>query len=124
MAFEDIKVEGVDLKPLAQGRGIVGVATPALLIKQMWYAESFVQKDKKRWVRKSGSVSMKRFARNLLLKKDETAVAWFDNKSGLNNQERSDKNISRIASERQATKSSRKKVKNGKTTKVEVVVSK
>lgn len=113
--------DNVPQEPVKGQRGEVGVATPALQIKQLWYATNFtMQGQKESRVRKRGSLSLKRFAHSLLTdsNKEQAALAktWLTSKHGKNNQQRSEKNAGRIALERQATKSSRKKQKQGKAT--------
>lgn len=68
--------------------------------------------------KKSNYPSLKQFARELASEGDALAKDWLDHKSGSLNEERSDKNKSRISLEKQATKSARKKKKagGGKTT--------
>lgn len=100
----------------AGDRGIVGTATPSLTVKQQWHAKCFKESDandrnnhrKTTWKRLPKTPSLKRFARELAASGDATAKAWLDNKLGSNSEKRSDKNIARVALERQATKASRK----------------
>jgi hypothetical protein len=98
--------------------GIVGQPTPSLTIKQRWHEEHFNVEDvndrknprKQAWVPKHSNIpSLKRYARQLATSGNETAQAWFANKGGKLNAKRNDKNQARVASERTASKASRKK---------------
>ena len=79
-------------------RGELGTPTASLTMKQ-------------RWVASGQKLSLKRFAQELARSGDKVAKDWFANKKGARNQKRSDKNVARVAIEKQATKASRKKVK-------------
>jgi hypothetical protein len=105
-------------------RGELGVATAAKKIKQLWHERHFRLVDandrhnprKKLWVAGRDTPSLKAFARLLL--KDEThgqvAKDWFDHKAGSLNEKRSEKNVARIALEKQATKAAKRKKSQGK----------
>ncbi len=107
-----------ETKEVARGdRGELGVATPALTIRQMWHEAHFTRKDvgdkhnprKRIYVRNHGAPSLKRFARELAKSGNQVAKDWFANKSGAKNAERSEKNRSRVALEKQASKAARRK---------------
>ena len=121
-------IEAVQAEPqeVARGeRGVVGEASPATKIKQMWHEQCHVLMDvgnkhnprKQMFVRKQGADSLKKFARKLLAQNDPVAKDWFDVKAGALNSERTDANKSRIALEASASMSARKKKssKSGKT---------
>jgi hypothetical protein len=108
-------------QPVLHERGEIGIATPSLIIKQLWHKEWFTISNKKDLLRKKGCPSLKQFARQLVKLDKSEAKEWLANKNGKLNQERSDKNKGRISSERQATRSSRKKNVSGKATKSEAV---
>lgn len=103
-------------------KGELGVATPADAIKLMWHNEHHIVQAtgnknnprKEVWVKRHGAPSLKRYARTLLAAGNEVAKSWFANKDGATNTGRSDKNIARIALERTASKSARKKASQGK----------
>ena len=99
-------------------RGEVGTASPADQIKLMWHEEHFLVDDvghaknprKQAWKPKHSNIpSLKRYARQLAASGNETAQAWFANKGGKLNAERTDANKARVATERTASKSARKK---------------
>jgi hypothetical protein len=102
---QDIEVQ----QPVLHERGIVGVATPSLIVKQLWRKEWFVISNKNDLLRKKGCPSLKSFVRQLILIGNQSAKDWQDNKLGLFLQERSDKNKGRVALEQQASRSARKK---------------
>jgi hypothetical protein len=100
-------------------RGIVGVATAACTIKRLWHEATHVLQNignsknprKQAWIRKAGSVSLKKFARQLAAKENDhqtTAKEFFANKRGAKEQARSNTTLSRIMLEKQASKSARK----------------
>lgn len=102
----------------AGDRGEVGTATAGLAIRQKWHEAHFTRKDvgdkhnprKRIWVHNPGPrVSLKKFARELLKAGDPVAKAWFANKTGAQNQKRTEKNQSRISLEKQASKAARRK---------------
>ena len=76
-------------------RGEIGQPTAGLIVWQKWKASK-------------APVSLKKFARQLVKDGDQTAQEWFSNKRGAKNEKRSEKNLQRIAAERQATKASKK----------------
>ena len=84
----------------------VGKPTAAQSLKQRWQTTNAKE-----------NLSLKQYARQLLASNDADGKAlasdWFDHKNGSLNETRNDKNKARIALERQATKSSRKKKKVG-----------
>lgn len=88
-------------------------------IKHRWHKEHFILKDAKDnahpnrrvFVRKRDTPSLKAFARALLAQGDADAQAWFDNKHELNAQKRSDHNVKMAELCRAATKLNRKKGK-------------
>ena len=100
----------------AGDKGLLGVASPSLTINQMWHNKCHKRVDandrhnhrKKTWKRLPKTPSLKRFARELAATGDATAKAWLASKLGKNNEKRSDKNIARVALERQASKAARK----------------
>ena len=103
-------------------RGELGQATPKLAIVQKWHEAHFTRKDvgdkhnprKRIWVPNPGpKVSLKKFARELLKAGDPVAKAWFANKGGAQNQKRTEKNVSRISLEKQASKAARRKKSQG-----------
>lgn len=110
-------------KEVARGdRGEVGQATPKLTIVQMWHEAHFTRKDvgdkhnprKRVWVHNPGpKVSLKKFARELLKSGNAVAKEWFANKVGAKNQKRTEKNVSRISLEKQASKAARRKKSQG-----------
>lgn len=103
-------------------RGELGQATAGLTIKQMWHAAHFTRKDvgdkhnprKRVFVRNHGAPSLKRFARELAKSGNQTAKDWFAHKTGSLNEERSEKNRTRISLEKQATKTAKRKKSQGK----------
>lgn len=102
-------------------RGKVGTTTPALTIKQRWHAEHFklvdtsdnAHRNRQSYVAKPDALSLRAFARQLAKSGDENAKAWFDNKSGLNDQARSAANVQLAKTCAGATKMGRKKSKSG-----------
>jgi len=82
--------------PIKGGRGELGVATAKLTVWQLWKAAN-------------SHLSLKAFARQLVKDGNTIAQDWFANKRGVKNAARSDKNLQRIAAERQATKASKRK---------------
>lgn len=99
-------------------RGEVGKATAKLTLVQLWHNAHFNRHDigdrtnprKREWRPKPGGApSLKQFARKQVAAGNEVAKEWFFNKSGGNDQSRSDKNKSRIMLEKQASKAARKK---------------
>lgn len=106
-------------------RGELGVATASLTIKQRWHEAHFTLKDvgdkhnprKRVWVRNHGAPSLKRYARDLAKSGDANAKDWFAHKTGSLNENRSEKNRSRISLESQASKAARRKKSQGKTQK-------
>jgi hypothetical protein len=105
--------------------GEIGQPTAALTIKQLWHAELHVLMDvgdknnprKQKWVRKQGTLSLKKYARQLAASGNTVAKDWFEHKQGSLNAERSEKNVVRIALEAQASKASRRKKALGKANK-------
>lgn len=97
----------------------VGIATPALTIRQMWHAAHFKKVDagtkahpnRKVWAPLPDAPSLKAFARKLLAAGDATAKAWFDNKHGKTRTRRSEENASKAKLLAQATKAARSKKK-------------
>jgi hypothetical protein len=79
-------------------RGVVGVATPGLTMKQRHAATG-------------RGLSLKTFARELAKAGDKVALAWFANKKGVCNQKRSDANIKKAMESRTATKTAKRKKK-------------
>ncbi len=68
---------------------------------------------KSRFAKDGAGMSLKQFARMLATKGDQMAIDWFANKRGACNSARSDKNKSRVALERAATKSAKRSKKKG-----------
>jgi hypothetical protein len=103
-------------------RGEVGQPTAGLTIKQQWHEAHFTLKDvgdkhnprKRVWVRNHGAPSLKRYARDLAKSGNQTAKDWFDHKAGSLNEERSEKNRTRISLEKTASKAARRKKSQGK----------
>jgi len=98
-------------------RGVVGISTPALKVKQLWRQETHLRQNvgdkrnprKQAWIKKKGTPSLLEFARKLAASGNQDAKDWFANKKGACNQKRSDKNIARITLEKQASKNARRK---------------
>jgi hypothetical protein len=127
---EEIKTEKTKAEKAAEAeqsargeRGELGVATAKLTITQMWHAAHFTRKDandkgnfrKRIWVANPGpKVSLKKFARELAKSGNAVAKAWFANKLGAQNAQRSEKNRGRISLESQASKAARRKKSQGK----------
>lgn len=95
--------------------GEVGVATPALTMRQLWH-QAFFERiaghgGVRQWQPRLGVevLSLKRFARALLAKGDQVAGTWFDNKAGRHNQARSEANIKAAREAAFATKTERRK---------------
>lgn len=115
------KTEETPVEELRGDRGSVGEATPSKAIKNRWYEATHLlieagdrHNTKKRiWKKKPGSPSLRKFARSLVKEGDQQAKQWFANKSGKNNDTRSDKSLARISLERTATKSARRKSSSG-----------
>jgi hypothetical protein len=70
-------------------------------------------KVKKAWKKSGKTVPLRLFAKKLVADGDPLGQAWFDNKDGACNQERTVANVNRGNLERQATKLNRKKTKAG-----------
>lgn len=110
-------------------RGEVGEATSSLTIKQMWHEATHVLEEvgnahnprKQDWVRKAGTPSLKRYARQLLATGDVLAKDWFAHKRGSMNAKRSDANSTRVTLERAATRASRRKKADGNKNKTKAV---
>ena len=111
-------------------RGQVGTPTNSLTIKQRWHEATHILKEvghtnnphKQAWVRKAGTPSLKKFARQLLASGDQLAKDWFACKNGALNESRSEKNRARVAVEATASKQARrKKGASNKTKTVETV---
>lgn len=66
-------------------------------------------KLKKRWKKEGKNLSLRHFARKLLKDGDKMASDWFDFKAGALNESRSEKNVTRINLESQATKAAKRK---------------
>lgn len=66
---------------------------------------------KSRFAKEGEGGSLKEFARRLAKGGDVAAETWFDNKHGICNQERTEKNKSRIAAEGNASRNARRKSK-------------
>jgi len=100
-------------------RGIVGVATPSLAIKQLYHQAFFKREDanskhnhnKKVWVKTTGAPSLKQFARRLAKEGDVVAKEWLQNKLGAKDAKRSDTNIAAAKAAASATKSAKKSTK-------------
>lgn len=101
--------------------GEVGTSTYSLTLKQRWHAEHFklvdtsdnAHRNRQSYVAKPDALSLKQFARKLAKSGDENAKAWFANKAGEKNQERSEKNAQLARTCAGATKMGRKKSKSG-----------
>lgn len=110
-------------------RGEVGVATAGDTIRRMWHEATHLRVDvgnhqnprKREWVRKAGTPSLKRFARELVAKGDAVAKEWFANKRGANNAKRTDANRTRASLERQASKAARRKKSDSNKSKAKAV---
>lgn len=102
-------------------RGELGVTTPASTLKAHWHAEHFKLVNRKdgshlnrqSYIAKPDAPSLKTFARQLAKSGDKNAEAWLDNKSGMNNKERSATNVQMAKACAGATKLGRKKSKGG-----------
>jgi len=68
---------------------------------------------KSRHAKEGNGMSLKEFARRLVREDNESAKDWFANKAGLLNAERSDKNKTRVSSEKSATKLAKRSKKKG-----------
>lgn len=98
-------------------RGVVGIARPAQIIKLYWHEATHILMDvgnaanprKQKWLRKTGTPSLKLFARQLLKSTNEDAGNWFANKRGACDEKRSDANHLRVSLERQATRLAKRK---------------
>lgn len=103
-------------------RGELGVATAGKTIKQMWHEEHHVLQDvgdkhnprKQLWVKRSGAPSLRKYAKGLAASGNDVAKAWFANKGGEKNDQRTEKNAGRISLEKQASKAARRKKSQGK----------
>ena len=103
-------------------RGELGKPTASLTIKQQWHEATHLLVDvgdnnnprRQAWVRKAGTPSLKKFARQLLASGNQLAKDWFAHKSGSLNEERNEKNRSRASLEAQASKAARRKKSQGK----------
>ena len=103
-------------------KGELGEATPAKAVKLLWHEEHFILQNvgdkhnprRQAWVRKAGAPSLKRYAKQLASAGNQVAKDWFANKDGLLNEERSDKNKTRISLEKAATKQAKRKKSQGK----------
>jgi hypothetical protein len=102
-------------------RGEVGEASSSKALKRLWHETHFIRRNigdkynprKTEWVRQAGAPSLRQFARSQDKADNQVAKDWFKQKDGLLNEKRSDKNTSRIALERQASKSARRKNSQG-----------
>jgi hypothetical protein len=95
---ENVKVDNQQVRG---DKGEVGKASPGDTMKALHRATG-------------RGLSLKVFARDLAKAGDETALAWFANKKGAANQERSDANIKKAIESRAATHTSRRKKKGDK----------
>jgi hypothetical protein len=100
-------LEGNKPQEKYRGKGEVGTATPSLAIKNLWHAEKQKMNENRR-------LSLKKFAKMLAGKKDPVALTWLANKSGQNNEDRSDKTKSRISAEKLATRAGRRSSSSNK----------
>ncbi len=99
-------------EPVRGDRGEVGKGTAGSRLKSLWHSECFTKKELG-LVQIAGSPSLKAFARAKAKEGNQDAKDWFECKAGALNETRSDKNKSRIALEKQASKAARKKTKAG-----------
>jgi hypothetical protein len=97
-----VVVEAVEQKYTPGDRGVVGEATAALKIKNLWHETHFKLVDDDNpfnpnhrvWTPNNSNVpSLKRFARGLAASGDQVAKDWLDHKHGSLNQARTDANI-------------------------------
>ncbi len=93
-------------------RGELGKGTAGSRLKSLWHSECFTKKELG-LVQIAGTPSLKAFARAKAKEGNQDAKDWFECKAGALNESRSDKNKSRIALEKQASKAARKKTKAG-----------
>lgn len=97
----------------SRSRGVVGIATAAKAIKQLWNKEG---------PKHNAIVSLKKFARQLLKvggEKAELAKSWLENKAGVLNAKRTEANIVKAKLSATATKNERRKKKEKKEAKTE-----
>lgn len=77
-------------------RGVVGVGTAGQQLKARWHKEG-------------KGLSLKQYARKLVAAGDQVAQDWFEHKKGVLNQGRSDAAKKRIAEQKAASKTARRK---------------
>jgi len=123
---DEKKIEETVVQEVVRGdRGVVGEASAAVTLKQMWHEATHsleetadkTNPNRQSWVRNRGTLSLKQFAKSKAKESDKIAKEWFANKAGAKNEERSDKNKKRVYEEKVASKSARKKAGAGKQTK-------
>lgn len=112
MSNEENKVETKQEEKARGNRGEVGKGTAGSRIKTLWHSECFTKKELG-LVQIAGTPSLKAFARAKAKEGNQDAKDWFDCKAGALNESRSDKNKTRIALEKQASKAARRKTKAG-----------
>jgi len=97
----------------SRSRGVIGIATAAKALKQLWYGEG---------PKHNRLVSLKKFAHQLLKvggEKAELAKSWLENKTGVLNAKRTEANIMKANLAAAATKNARSKRKEKKAVKTE-----
>lgn len=119
MVDEKKKTEETAVQEVARGdRGVVGEASAAMTLKQMWHeanhrlveAGDKTNPHRQAWVLNRGAPSLKQFAKAQAKAGDKVAKEWLANKAGAKNEERSDKNKKRIYEEKVASKAARRKM--------------
>lgn len=99
---DENKTETVVVQERVRGdRGEIGEASAALSMKKLW-----TESGKK--------LSLKMFARHLLIAKDPLAKEWFARKRGSLNKNRSDANVKAARETASASKAARRKTTQGK----------
>lgn len=100
--MEETTTEAVVEQSNRGQRGEVGTASASQTIKKLWHNEG-------------GNLSLKQFARGLVMTKNDnrvehkqTAKEWLANKNGAKNAKRSETNVIRVRAEASATKLGRK----------------
>lgn len=121
MSEDNTTVAVTETEKVRGPKGELGVTTPASTLKARWHAEHFklvdtsnnAHRNRQSYIAKPDAPSLKTFARQLAKSSDKNAEAWFDNKSGMNNKERSATNVQIAKTCAGATKLGRKKSKGG-----------
>lgn len=101
---DQVQVQSVSVEIVRGERGEIGEASASQTVKKMWKGAG-------------QHISLKSFVRKSLANKDDASAIlkeWFLNKKGTKNTGRSEQNTKRVELERQASKSARKKMGQGK----------